>query len=137
MTGIVDKAVLIDDSDIDLFIQRRFLEVYNFSNQLFIYTSAVSALEWLRKLNEQDAPNLVFLDLNMPDMDGFGFLEKFKDLNQEIKKKIKIVILTSSNDAKEKKQALASEGVIHFITKPLKKTDLEEVKRLMEFPSTV
>src|SRR5918993_902721 len=51
MSRLVQKTVLIDDSDIDLFIQRRFLEVYEFSKQLLFYKSAGEALNWLRKLN--------------------------------------------------------------------------------------
>lgn len=136
MSVIVNKTVLIDDSDIDLFIQRRFLEVYNFSNQLIFFQSAGEALQWFGNLAEE-APEVIFLDLNMPDIDGFAFLDRFRQLSDHIRKKSRIVILTSSNNPKEKKTALASEGVIMFITKPLKKTDIDELKTLLQSPSPV
>ncbi|MCI0751464.1 MAG: response regulator [Flammeovirgaceae bacterium] len=127
---LVHTTVLIDDSDIDLFIQRRFLEVYNFSEKLITYNSADEAL---RKLQNgiTDIPDLIFLDLNMPEIDGFGFLEKFNDLPELIKAKTKIVVLTSSNSRRDREQSLSYSQVIHFITKPLKQTDIESLKALL------
>ena len=127
----VDKTVLIDDSDIDLFIQRRFLEVYNFSNELVQYKSAAEALSWLNKLNGEPAPDVIFLDLNMPETDGFGFLKGFDELPEKITNKSKIVVLTSSNSSKDRDQAFENKNVIQFITKPLKQTDIEELRKLV------
>ena len=126
---MVTKAVLIDDSDIDLFIQRRFLEVYNFSEQLVLYRSAEEALNWLRKLNGEAPPDVIFLDLNMPDIDGFSFLENFDLLPEGIRQKSKIVVLTSSNNKKDKDQVFENQNVIQFITKPLKQSDIEDLKK--------
>lgn len=126
---MVAKAVLIDDSDIDLFIQRRFLEVYNFSQQLVLYRSAEEALNWLKMLNGEPPPDVIFLDLNMPDVDGFSFLENFDTLPESVKEKAKIVVLTSSNNKKDKEQAFANKNVIQFITKPLKQSDIEDLKK--------
>ena len=131
MRRLVDKTVLIDDSDIDLFIQRRFLEVYNFSNELLLYKSAEEALGWLRSINGESAPDIIFLDLNMPEIDGFSFLKNFKDLPEKIKIKSKIVVLTSSNSSKDREQVFAFKNVIQFITKPLKQSDIEELRRLI------
>jgi len=127
----VDKTILIDDSDIDLFIQRRFLEVYNFSEQLLQYKSAEEALNWLRKLNEDAAPDVIFLDLNMPEVDGFEFLKDFEELPEHITNKSKIVVLTSSNSSKDRDQVFENKNVIQFITKPLKQSDIEELGRLV------
>jgi CheY-like chemotaxis protein len=126
---MVAKAVLIDDSDIDLFIQRRFLEVYNFSDQLVLYRSAEEALNWLKMLNGEAPPDVIFLDLNMPDVDGFSFLENFNTLPENIKQKTKIVVLTSSNNKKDKELVFTNQNVIQFITKPLKQSDIEDLKK--------
>ncbi|HYG21121.1 MAG TPA: response regulator [Ohtaekwangia sp.] len=131
MARLVDKALLIDDSDIDLFIQRRFLEVYNFSNQLLLYKSAEEALQWLEG-DGDSPPDIIFLDLNMPEIDGFSFLKNFLNLPEKIKLKSKIVVLTSSNNEKDREQAFSFNNVIQFITKPLKQTDIEELKVLIE-----
>jgi CheY-like chemotaxis protein len=137
MARLVDKTVLIDDSDIDLFIQRRFLEVYNFSNQLFLYKSAEEALDWLKSMNGDTPPDIIFLDLNMPEIDGFSFLKNFLDLPEKIKSKSKIVVLTSSNNAQDREQAFSFTNVIQFITKPLKQTDIEELKGLLIDPANL
>jgi CheY-like chemotaxis protein len=127
----VDKTILIDDSDIDLFIQRRFLEVYNFSEQLLQYKSAEEALDWLKQLDNEPPPDVIFLDLNMPEIDGFEFLKDFNELPTRITNKSKIVVLTSSNSMKDRDQAFENKNVIQFITKPLKQTDIEELGRLV------
>jgi two-component system nitrate/nitrite response regulator NarL len=129
---MVNKTVLIDDSDIDLFIQRRFLEVYNFSQQLVSYKSAEEALERLQNSDGEPAPDVIFLDLNMPEIDGFGFLKSFEGLPDKIVKTSKIVVLTSSNSAKDKEQAFSNKNVIQFITKPLKQSDIEDLQRLIQ-----
>jgi two-component system nitrate/nitrite response regulator NarL len=128
---MVETTVLIDDSDIDLFIQRRFLEVYNFSKKLVSYKSAEEALDWLQKLNGETPPDVIFLDLNMPNVDGFGFLEDFNKLPQKILEKSKIVVLTSSNSQKDREQAFNYKNVISFVTKPLKQSDIEELKKIV------
>ncbi len=133
----VDTTVLIDDSDIDLFIQRRFLEVYNFSNKLFIYKTAEEALAWLHNLDNDPAPDIIFLDLNMPEVDGFAFLKDFNELPSKITNKCKIVVLTSSNSTKDRELVFEYRNVIQFITKPLKQTDIEELRRIVSASSKV
>jgi two-component system, NarL family, nitrate/nitrite response regulator NarL len=127
----VNKTMLIDDSDIDLFIQRRFLEVYNFSNQLVSYKSATDALNSLKNINGQDPPEIIFLDLNMPEVDGFQFLKSFETLPEKIRNTARIVVLTSSNSSKDREDAFENKNVIQFITKPLKQSDIDLLKELI------
>ncbi|MFZ2904809.1 MAG: response regulator [Cyclobacteriaceae bacterium] len=128
---MVETTVLIDDSDIDLFIQRRFLEVYQFSKKLISYKSAEEALAWLHTVNGETPPDIIFLDLNMPQVDGFAFLESFKNVSQKIRDKSRIVVLTSSNSQKDRDLAFSYKNVIQFVTKPLKQSDIEELKRIV------
>ncbi len=128
---MVDTTVLIDDSDIDLFIQRRFLEVYHFSKKQISYKSAEEALAWLSALNGELPPDVIFLDLNMPNVDGFQFLESFKNLSQKIRDKSRIVVLTSSNSQKDRDLAFSYKNVIQFVTKPLKQSDIEDLKKIV------
>lgn len=130
--GAVKKALLIDDSDIDLFIQKRFLEVYEFSSHLEMYNSANEALNALLKGGEDHAPEVIFLDLNMPEADGFTFLKDFNELPENIRKKSKIVVLTSSESNIDRDFVLSFNNVIHFITKPLKHSDIVELKTILK-----
>lgn len=130
MSRLVDKAVLIDDSEIDLFIHRRFLELCNFSNELILHRSAENALEWLQNL-DGDAPDLIFLDLNMPVVDGFSFLNRFNALPEKIRSRSRIVVLTSSSSTTDREQVFLYQNVIKMITKPIKQSDIEALRLLV------
>ena len=132
MQRLVERTLLIDDSDIDLFIQRRFLEVYHFSTELQLFKSAEEALSWLKDIDITEVPDIIFLDLNMPEVDGFGFLRAFNELSAPVQAKAKIVVLTSSNSSKDREQAFSFKNVIQFITKPLKQTDIEELRTIID-----
>jgi CheY-like chemotaxis protein len=67
----------------------------------------------------------------MPEIDGFAFLKSFNELPEKIKTKSRIVVLTSSNSIQDRDQAFQNKNVIQFITKPLKQTDIEELKRII------
>lgn len=128
---MVSHTILIDDSDIDLFIQRRFLEVYNFSRQFTSFKSADEALEWLSKLSDETLPEIIFLDLNMPKTDGFEFLEKFSRLPEPVSTRPRIVVLTSSNSAADVNRCRAYKNVVQFITKPMKQSDIENILKTL------
>ena len=131
MSNLVDKTMLIDDSEIDLFIHRRFLELCNFSKELVAYKSAESAIDWLKNLKGDSPPNIIFLDLNMPIVDGFSFLNLFTGLPDKIKNMSRIVVLTSSNSVTDREQVFLYKNVIHMITKPIKQSDIEALRILV------
>ncbi len=123
--------MLIDDSEIDLFIHRRFLELCNFSKELISYRSAETAIEWLKNLNGETPPDLILLDLNMPVVDGFSFLNSFATLPQKVRDRSQIVVLTSSNSVTDREQVFLYKNVIHMITKPIKQSDIEALRILV------
>ena len=128
--GSLKKVLLIDDSDIDLFIQKRFLEVYGFSAELEMYNSANEAFRALKNADSESAPDAIFLDLNMPGADGFSFLKIFTLLPDRVRQKTRIVVLTSSESNVDRDYVLSFHHVIHFITKPLKNSDIEDLKAI-------
>lgn len=131
MSRLVEKTMLIDDSEIDLFIHRRFLELCNFSKELISYKSAETAFESLKNLNGDSPPNIIFLDLNMPVIDGFSFLNLFAGLPEGITGHSRIVVLTSSNSIADREQVFLNKNVIHMITKPMKQSDIEKLRMLV------
>ena len=130
MVKLVDKTMLIDDSEIDLFIHRRFLELCHFSKELISCKSAESALDLLKDPNSAVPPDVIFLDLNMPVMDGFSFLGQFMELSPKIRNHTRIVVLTSSNSAADRQQVFLYKNVVEMITKPLKQSDIETLRFL-------
>ncbi len=124
----VEFAFLIDDNEIDLFVQKRFIEINKFAQRVLTYSSPVLAVTALMDAKESSVPQLIFLDLNMPEMDGFEFLEHFKRFPKEVKDRVKVVVVTSSSSLLDKERALSFESVIHFMSKPLSEKDLDTIR---------
>ena len=127
----VELALLVDDNDVDLFIQKRFIEIAGFAKQIKAYNSPNQAITYLQE-SDSTTPQIIFLDLNMPDMDGFGFLEKFLQLPQKIQEMAKVVILTSSSNQSDKKRAEGYSSVTNFLSKPLSLEALKSLKDEMK-----
>lgn len=123
---IFRKILLIDDNDIDNTINRFLVTKLEISETIIIFNSALKALEYLNN-SKGSFPELVFLDINMPAMDGFGFLEKFLQMNnKEINKSI-VIMLTSSQDANDIERATSIPCVKSYIIKPLSKVKIFEL----------
>jgi CheY-like chemotaxis protein len=126
----IDLAMLIDDSDIDLFVQKRFIEISGFARSILVFQSARKALEFI-STPEQKCPDVIFLDLNMPDMDGFKFLEQLDNLPAHARNKSKVVILTSSSSVADITRASAFKNVITFVSKPLSEKRLVDLQQMI------
>ena len=70
---------------------------------------------------DNDTSAILFLDINMPVMNGWEFLERFDQLEEDTKKRIKIYILSSSIDKRDIEKAKADKNVVHYLIKPLTK----------------
>lgn len=111
------KILLIDDDEINNFLNNKLLKIHRPEIEVDICNSAQIALE---KLSRGYNPQLILLDLNMPKINGWMFLEEFKK-NQ---KKIPIMILTSSIDPHDYAKSKAYNEIIDFIEKPLTKAKI-------------
>jgi two-component system nitrate/nitrite response regulator NarL len=121
----VELVILIDDSDIDLFVQRRFIELSGFARRVLTFQSSREALEHLSAPGLKEIPDLIFLDLNMPEIDGFAFLEQYGRLIKNAH--TRIIILTSSSSSLDRDRAATFPNVIGFLSKPLTEGNLSEI----------
>lgn len=127
------NVMLIDDSELDNSINEKTLEANHFAKKVYVHTSAKSALEFLNNLvtmgNEYSEvyPRVIFIDINMPMMDGFQFIEHYKKNSEEHLLKPKLVILTSSVYSEDRQKANDISKDIIFLNKPLTKTMLDSI----------
>ncbi len=121
--------LLIDDNDTDNFISRRVIELTEFAERVIVKSSGQQALDYLQEnaQSPNEIPDLIFLDINMPIMDGFMFLYEFETLPPEIQQKPKVIILSSSEDRRDVDKIITNKAVVKYITKPLTQNDLEAV----------
>lgn len=128
--AICKNVLLVDDEEIDLFINEKIMTTSNFAKNVHKTESGRVALEYLKKVQGTEAfPELIFLDLNMPIMNGFDFLASLERLN-EFGENCKVVILTSSASDDDRTRAMKYGMVTKFISKPINDILLRELKKM-------
>lgn len=115
--------MIIDDSSMDNLLHKVILERSGFSENILIYTSPESALQYLAS-PENKIPEIIFVDINMPEMSGFEFVEAFEKFPDNIKQQAKIYIISSSEDEVDIQKASSYKSVSRYLIKPLDKNDL-------------
>ena len=118
-------CLLIDDNYIDNFVTRRILESSNFAENIFVQQSATDAIDAIRQGSIR--PDVIFLDLRMPLMNGFEFLQEYDKLKEHDKSATKIFMLSSSLDPVDVKRSGQNKYITQFIHKPLTQKILEEL----------
>jgi len=124
MTVPYKICLLIDDNYIDNFVTRRILESGNFAEQIIVRQSPAEAIQSLQEGTVK--PDVIFLDIRMPMMSGFEFLQEYDKLD-EGKKGAKIFMLSSSLDPIDIKRSGENKYITQFIHKPLTQKILEEL----------
>lgn len=120
-------CLLIDDSPLHNWINTKVINKNGFASEIIISERPEEALILLR--DEKVRPDIIFLDIKMPIMDGFQFLEEYDKLSID-KSRIKIVILSSSINPLDIERARQNKYVTKFIGKALSEGDLTELDQL-------
>jgi len=118
----VKHVLLIDDNDIDNYINNHIVKKSKISDKISIKNSAIKALEYLESIkdNVEEFPDLIFLDIGMPIMNGFDFLEELVKFPIVVNNQCSVVMLTSSNDKNDIERAKQFFVVKEYLIKPLK-----------------
>ena len=117
-------VMLIDDNEIDNLINQKMIEAASITDNIYTHTGAKSAIEFLKNMEKMDVaekvlPDVIFLDIDMPLMDGFQFLDEFENLSQLTRKKCRIVMLTSSINPQDFNRSKKYSNVKMYLNKPL------------------
>ena len=116
-----NSILLIDDSDSDNFLHTRIVKKTGITDKIIVKNNGVTALEYLKEQIAVDStdPELIFLDINMPGMNGWEFLDEYDKLDEKSKEGIIICMLTTSYATPDIEKAKSNDCIHSFISKPL------------------
>ena len=138
------KAILlVDDDEGTNYFHNHIIKKANVSENVYIAYNGIEALDFLKKCaadKQMDGtrlePDLILLDINMPKVNGWDFLEEYKKLKEELKEQIIIVMLTTSFNPDDEIKARSIKEITDYKYKPLSDEMLEEILR-NHFPDNV
>lgn len=126
---MINKILVIDDNDTDLLIAKIVIERAGYKGLLTTKNSANSALEYLNSLlnSVENWPNAIFLDINMPLVNGYGFIAEFEKFDADLVAKTNIIILTSSDNRTDFEAFQSKPFVKEYMPKPISPDGFLEV----------
>ena len=128
----INCILLVDDNPADNEFHTIKIRDANICNHIKVAIDGPKALSYIIKSGEEGEnesfpkPDLIFLDINMPGMNGFEFLEEYKKLDERLKSKVVIIMLTTSLNPDDEKLAMNNKDVTDFHNKPLNAKLLQE-----------
>ncbi|WP_458626346.1 response regulator [Winogradskyella sp. PC D3.3] len=120
---------VIDDDDIYQFTIVKMLKAIDLDKEISLFSDGEEALEFLidNLYNNEELPDIIFLDINMPIMDGFQFMEEYVKIKPKLNKKIIIYMVSSSVDPVDIERAKNISDISDYIIKPIRAGQLQEI----------
>ena len=112
------EVMVVDDCDADLLFTQLMLEAAEISESIRTFGTAREALEYLR-LGSATRVDIILLDINMPEMSGFEFLETYQSLRGLLQAQAVVVMLSSSANVRDRERAAGFPCVKGYVTKPI------------------
>jgi CheY-like chemotaxis protein len=123
------EILVVDDSDADLLYTRLLLEAAAVAQVVSTFETGMSALEYMQRPAGHHV-DVILLDINMPEMSGFEFLEAYQQLPPLQQAQAVVVMLTNSPDPADRARAFSYPCVKHYVVKPL---DIQSARHLATF----
>lgn len=129
MNSKFGTIMIIDDNNIDLYITSRMILKNGFADKILEYSSALQALQYLKDNSANSAafPEVILVDIYMPLMSGFEFMEAYAELPDLVRKRCKVFIVSSTIDPKDIHRVEADKNITAFHEKPISKDFLEQI----------
>jgi CheY-like chemotaxis protein len=126
---MIKKFTLIDDDEIFVLLTSKFIEGTGLVEHIQTFDNGLDAIEFFSK-NWQTAseiPEIMLVDLSMPILDGWQFIEEFAAIKKNINKRIDIYVCTSSISPNDVERAKNISDIVDFLIKPISKEKLAEI----------
>jgi CheY-like chemotaxis protein len=113
--------ILIDDNELDVYVNKGLLELSQSESKVYTFLSCMEAMNFIsNNVNSFNSKrNILLLDVQMPDISGFECLQKYLDLDESVRKKTNIILLSSTIDEHDTRKARQNPLVAGIIEKPL------------------
>ena len=128
MTKKIDTVLIVDDDEVSNFIYTKTMAQVDFATNVVTKRSANDALQFLKNSSKVNPPDIVFLDINMPIMNGWEFLEEYRKFSRDNVKDVVLVMLSSSVFREDIEKSREYPEVNEYVSKPLTKETLEKIK---------
>jgi CheY-like chemotaxis protein len=124
------NVLLVEDDPITIMVCDRIIKMNAFADNVTSCENGKHAIDFLKLTSQtaaENSPEIIFLDINMPVMNGWDFLEEFETLKETLPHFPRIYILSSTVDPEDYKRAKSYSSVEDFISKPLSKENLDNI----------
>jgi CheY-like chemotaxis protein len=124
------KFLLVDDNELTNLFHKKIIERSGYAGDIHVSLNGMEAINYLQGNGENKQllpPDLIFLDLNMPVMDGWEFIEKYENLPPEKRAKSVVLIVTTSPHPEDKIRAARHNLITKYYTKPLSQEMINEI----------
>lgn len=127
MSAVFNVACVVDDDRIFVFGISKLMEMTNFCDDLIVCEHGKAALDYLLSADgvEQKLPDIILLDINMPVLDGWQFLDEYIKIKPKLNKEIIIYMVSSSVSRVDIERAKAYDDICDYVIKPIKRDDLQ------------
>ncbi len=123
----LNSVVIIDDSDTDIMLLEKILLSINYADNIVSFSTPREAYKYFEDIVQEGSvekmPAVIFLDLNMPVMSGFQFLDSFNKFPKEITENTKFVVVSSSDSTTDIQRSRKYDNVIKYMIKPVSDVD--------------
>lgn len=125
----VDTICVIDDNDVYQFVMKNSINKLNPNIKILAYLNGEEGIESLKEMieNKQPLPDVILLDINMPIMDGWEFMNEFIKIKPKLPRVMPIYLTTSSLDASDIDKAKSYEDITGFLSKPIDRHTLLKI----------